>query len=460
MTGADHYLQLPRPIFEGRKVIVCADVLQGAAAAVPVLQAVGSERPFLLAGSVGTGPVPADEEAERFVIGTTGDGVMGNIRAFEAALLDLPAAARDALDAYDPEREALVLGTFFTPDAVVSGRRVYGGRPSEWEALEDKTEIASVFEAAGIEHVSSAVARVADAGEAGRALDRGNGVAWAGDAREGWWGGAAYFRWVRDDADPEEAERFFGEHCDRVRVMPFLEGIPCSVHGAVFPQTVIAFRPVEMLTLRRKGTNQLHYAGVATFWDPPDADRDEMRDAARKLGATLRDLVGYRGIFTLDGVLTSDGFRPTELNPRPGAGLSPQMGASGVNLVLLNKLVIEGEPLDFRPADLEALVVSSADATRGGGCHTLYRGDREETTYVGVARRAGRYTVLPEGESGDGVLVFGPSNEGGFVRYQPDWTAVRRGPSFAPTAAEIFAFTDAEFGTGLGPLEAAPDVRR
>ena len=46
-----------------------------------------------------------------------------------------------------------------------------------------------------------------------------------------------------------------------------------------------------------------------------------MREAARRVGAVLRDEVAYRGAFTLDGVATVDGFRPTELNPRFGAGL-------------------------------------------------------------------------------------------------------------------------------------------
>jgi hypothetical protein len=37
---------------------------------------------------------------------------------------------------------------------------------------------------------------------------------------------------------------------DRVRVMPFLEGIPCSIHGIVFAEHVAALQPLEMVTLR------------------------------------------------------------------------------------------------------------------------------------------------------------------------------------------------------------------
>ena len=63
--------------------------------------------------------------------------------------------------------------------------------------------------------------------------------------------------------------------CDRVRIMPFLEGIATSVHGIVLPDGVVALRPVELVTLRRPG-HRLVYSGCATFWDPPDDVREEM----------------------------------------------------------------------------------------------------------------------------------------------------------------------------------------
>jgi len=341
----------------------------------------------------------------------------------------------------------------------VAGRPVYGGRPKTWEALEDKTAIDAVLARSGIDLAPSGVVGIADARGVASRFDRGDGTAWAGDAREGWWGGATYFRWVRSDEDAAEAERFFALSCDRVRVMPFLEGVPCSIHGMVFEETTIAFRPVEMLTLRRVGKNQLLYTGVSTFWDPPDSDRHTMRDIARRVGAMLRDHVDYRGMFTPDGALTADGFLPTELNPRPGAGAAPMMAASGINLMALNKSVIEREPLDFRPGELEQHVVSSSDAARRGSPFTIFQGSRTETEFVQVAKRGAGYVRLAEGEQGDGTLMFGPSVTGGFVRYLPDPTRVPVGASLAPTAAEIFAFTDAEFGTDLGPLEAAREVR-
>jgi hypothetical protein len=112
---------------------------------------------------------------------------------------------------------------------------------------------------------------------------------------------------VRDEQDAAEAAAFLAARCDRVRVMPFLEGIPCSIHGVVFPDGVATFRPVETVILRPPGSNRLRYAGAATFWDPPDDDREVMRDLAHRVGPGLRQRVGYRSAFTVDGVLAAEG---------------------------------------------------------------------------------------------------------------------------------------------------------
>lgn len=150
-------------------------------------------------------------------------------------------------------------------------------------------------------------------------------------------------RWVRRVEEVEEAAAFLGARCDRARVMPFLEGIPCSIHGMVFPGGVASFRPVEMVTLRQPGSGSLRYAGAATFWDPPLADREAMRDLARRVGEGLRERVGYRGAFTVDGVLTAEGFRPTELNPRLGAGLAMIPGdLPELPVTLLDRVLVEG----------------------------------------------------------------------------------------------------------------------
>ena len=53
------------------------------------------------------------------------------------------------------------------------------------------------------------------------------------------------------------------ERAESVRVMPFLEGIPCSIYGMVLPDTVITVRPAEMLTLRHRNDGAMKYSPAA-----------------------------------------------------------------------------------------------------------------------------------------------------------------------------------------------------
>ena len=105
--------------------------------------------------------------------------------------------------------------------------------------------------------------------------------------RAGYHGGGALTRWVTDDDRAADVTAELAPHCASVRIMPFLDGVATSIHGIVLPDGVAVLRPVELVTLRQG--HELRYSGCATFWDPPDAVRDEMRAAARAVGAVLRD---------------------------------------------------------------------------------------------------------------------------------------------------------------------------
>jgi hypothetical protein len=194
---------------------------------------------------------------------------------------------------------------------------------------------------------------------------------------------------------------------------------------------VAAFRPVEMVTLRRPGSNRLRYAGAATFWDPPAADREVMRDLARRVGEGLRRRVGYRGAFTVDGVLAVEGFPPTELNPRLGAGLSMMTrDLPDLPVGLLDRALIEGEALAFAAADLERQVLRAADRSRAGGAWTVTDVATDATRELpvrfedGACRPADGACRPADGDRpADGALSFGPSGVGGFAR----WPSTRTG---------------------------------
>ena len=452
-----------RPLFSGRKLVLTGGPLAAMTGACRRVRELGAERPFLLATGMGTGELPGADEAEWCVVEVRAPDVIAEIRAAMRMLRLLPGEVVAALDRWDPERQALVLSPMFNELPEIAGRRVYGPRRPEWRLLEDKVVVDDLWDELGVARAPSEVVPADPAAlraAAGR-LDRGKGTAWAGDARQGFHGGAFGLRWVRVEEDVAEAVAFLAARCDRVRVMPFLEGIPCSIHGVVFPHGVATFRPVELVTLRRPGSSRLRYAGAATFWDPPDPDREVMRDLARRVGDALRGRVGYRGAFTIDGVLSAEGFLPTELNPRLGAGLSVMTrDLPDLPVSLLDRALVEAEPLAYGPDDLERQVLAAADQTRAGGAWTVTdRGPADATRELPVTFEGGACRPAADGRPADGVLSFGPSGVGGFVRLALDPHRVPVGRSVAPLAVAAFALADERFGTGIGPLEPARAVR-
>ncbi len=191
------------------------------------------------------------------------------------------------------------------------------------------------------------------------------GAVWSGDARDGFNGGGNYVRWVPDDDARTAAYAFFAPRCDRVRVMPFLDGVPCSIHGFVLPDGTAALRPVEIAILRNVTERTFVYGGLGTTWDPPSADREEMRAIARRVGAHLQAAHGYRGAFGIDGVLTADGFRPTELNTRMSAGATAVSEVDRRFFTLLQANLVAGVDTGLTAADVEGLV-PLMDETRTG----------------------------------------------------------------------------------------------
>jgi hypothetical protein len=185
-----------------------------------------------------------------------------------------------------------------------------------------------------------------------------------------------------------------------------------------------------------------------------------MRAVARRVGEAYRAQVGP-GTFTVDGVMTEDGFRPTELNPRFGAGLSVMArGLPDLPLILICQALQGGEILDYRPRELETMLVEGADAHRSGGGWTTIQKVEKESHEHSLCRADGGYQLAATGEQADASLLIGPSNIGGFVRFTPDPARTARGPSIAPAVVAAFALADLKFGTNLGTLSAGAPVRR
>ena len=439
----------------GRRVIVAGGPAAAWTSLVAALRDLGATDVLVVATEgTGAGPQP---EATVAVVDVPGDDSDAMVRLHAAIdlLATPPPAIVDAVEAFDADRTAVVFGTFLTESPDLVGRPLVAHRRPEWVALEDKTIVDALLDRAGVTRADSTVLPVGDAAQAWRALDHGSGTVWAADARHGYHGGGARTRWVTDDDEACAAAADLAPWCDAVRVMPFLEGIATSVHGIVLPDDVVALRPVELVTLRRG--HDLRYAGCATFWDPPSAIRDEMREAARRVGALLRDEIDYRGAFTLDGVATADGFRPTELNPRFGAGLGViTRGLDGLPLHLVLDLVVSGTHLEISATELEALLLEQSDANRSGGSWQLHVKTPLEVTGRAARYEDGTWRWAEPDEPSDGDVVA----KDGFARISFEASRTPVGPSVGERSAVFWRFADRELGTDVGPLTAPSDVTR
>ena len=278
---------------------------------------------------------------------SSGDFVT-DVLATGAAVAAITPAIQNSLDSWDPDGMARVLIPSLMQDDPVAGRSVFGGRPAAWAALEDKLAVLDLWADAGIATAPAEIVTLENETipiAAHRRLAGPDGSVWAVDNSEGLHGGAAGTFWVQSEESAREtASRLAGSH-DRVRIMPFLNGVPCSIHGIVLDEATVPTRPNEMIVYVDRSDHRFHYCRFANHWDPTPDDRAAMIDAATAVGDALRAAVGFRGVFSLDGVLTANGFRPTEVNPRYGVALPfqlPTSDGSALNLVLLDKAVIAG----------------------------------------------------------------------------------------------------------------------
>ena len=446
----DSWWQAPLgDVFGGRDVILVGAVPAAWTDHVRHLAAAGAGR-MLIVATDGTGVSPGPDVETHVIDVPAGLGMMERIRRANRLIADPPANIRTAVDEFDPGRTSMVIGSFMNESPRFGDRPLLAYRRPEWVALEDKTTVDEFWDAAGIAHQPSLVVDLGEAAHTAAKLDRGDGTVWAADSREGFHGGGHLTRWVHDGESAQRALADLAPHCDTVRVMPFVEGIPCSIHGVVLPDGDAVLRPVEMVTLRHAGG--FLYAGCSTFWDPPGHIREQMRTAARHAAAHLRASVGFRGTFTLDGVAAHDGFWPTELNPRYGAGINVIARAVGdIPILLLHDLAVAGLPVGIDAAGFERTLVEAADQRRAGGTWLV---DRPTQT---IESRALSYDGstwhrAPDGDTGDGELIAGTN----FARcvFDPERTA--RGPSVAPRAAALWNAFGRELGAGLEHAEVHP----
>jgi hypothetical protein len=437
-------------VFAASRWIVLNGVSANTQPLIDQLREWGATEFLVVAGEEGVGDQP---DAEVVRMPSPPGTVMEGFRRFAQKVIDPPRSVRSAVDRFDPDGSARVLAPMFAVPETFLGRRLHGSRPTAWEMLEDKTAVDSVWDEAGVAHAPSAVVPLADAVTVAEGMGGPQGTVWAADNSEGWHGGGELTRWVPDGAIAERVVEEWGGRIRRVRVMPFLDGIPCSIHGVVTGDAVAALLPVELLILRRKDRTGFVYAGVANTWDPPQQIQDEMRVAARAVGEVLRQRIGMRGPFSIDGIATADGFRPTELNPRFSVGYgiqaAPVPELCGGFFV---RALIEGA-VDVIAAELEDRIVAAARAERRVRMGVPVDGVHERGI-MHLAVDGDGVTVRDDGDE----LEIGPSPSGSFLMWRVEAEKVEGGRLFAPYAAAAIEQATRAWHLPLPGVEASPDV--
>lgn len=427
---------------------------------VQELRHLGVEQPLVLCAE--DHPPLYDPEVARWEpLGISGGFVATEQHRLARVLRRPTERVRRVLDDYDPAGRALVISTPYVEVPEFAGRPVLNHRRPEWVALENKTTIDALWDELSVPRAPAVVLDLDEDAlwRASELLDRGAGVVWSGDGPT-INGGANFVRRVRDRAEAAEVFAAFRAKCTQVRVMPFLEGIPVSIHGVVFPDGTAVLRPIEMVVPRRAGSARFLYAGCASYYDPPAAIRDEMRNLARRVGEQLRGAVGYRGTFTLDGIATASGFLPTEVNTRYGSAMVCfEDVLPALPLALVQVALVAGHDVGVSSMDFEDALVSAADARRasavGVNVRAVHPSEAVERPVV-FAEWSTRW-AHPE-EPAHAVLRLRPSALGGRLELELLADAVPPGRPVAPLAVAAFALADQDWGTALGPLEPAVPV--
>jgi hypothetical protein len=125
---------------------------------------------------------------------------------------------------------------------------------------------------------------------------------------------------------------------------------------------------------------------------------------------------------------------------------------------LLNMAIVEGLPIDWRPQELEATLLTKADEVRsaGGMCVVpkplphgkhWYRLADGGWIACGEAERSVEVEIGPHAA---GVILF--------CRWAPGSLVV--GERVGPVICSLLRHLDGELGLDLGSIEAAPDLRR
>jgi hypothetical protein len=222
-----------------------------------------------------------------------------------------------------------------------------------------------------------------------------------------------------------------------VKVTPLLIGRAMRLHGLINDDFVAPFPPMNVITLPKLRQHQFLCCGCV-----PAASETWAIDLTRQLGAGLRDLLGYRGVFSVDGVLVGRQFLPTDLNTRLTSAIEAAPTSVRVRIQAANICAREHLRVDLTEIDdLCAAAFNEATTTIYGASATLGR-RRAVTLYDAADGVSDR----PRGQA-MGSLTAARSVRG--------WTVtatLQSGRDPGRLAPAIWALSDRVLGTDFGEL--------
>lgn len=429
-----------------------------------LLEALGARQVLRIGSRASFEPAPADR-LHVYVDDVLAHDPRERFSRWEAFLAEPTREVRDAVDRFDPAGTAQLVA--FRPLVVdhFGDRELPGARRPSWARFERKTQALALFDATRTPHPPMTVLDVRDVPKSqfreisyARAFKgrNGSGAVWSADPLDGPASGARFVRRARNNEEISSAYQYFSMSAGSVLVTPFVEGIPCSMHGFVTKAGTAAFRSIESVVLRRGP--RFSYAGAASRWQAPPDVQSTMQECAKRVGEWLHENLGYRGGFTLDGILGESGFVANEVNTRPGdAARYFYEAVPGIPFETLTVL----EAADAVDLDVDELERAILDAPpyEFARLHLRVREEPGPVSEHAVRVDAAGAEVVPPAHANAHVR-HEPWAGGGRIVMEFDRKLVAPGHSVASVVRDLAQVANDRFGLDLGQLEAARDVSR
>lgn len=353
------------------------------------------------------------------------------------------------VDRFDPDRRAALFVTDPLEPLVTGSRPLIGAKHPSWSLFEHKSVVDVLWDSIGLPRAESVVydepaSLWQPVSPPGTEIVTARQTCGAEPSA-----GGGDIRWSSAGMPSRRAEST-GRR--RIRVMPMLPGVPCRLHGLVLVESTVAFTPLELLVPRRPADGTFLCAGTAPM---PVARQRDLIELTRWTGVALRRRLGYRGGFSVDGILTQSGFRPTDLNTRVTSAFEAAPPPLRVAVHASALLAREG--------------LRAVDAAKPGLTESVHRALNDTTDLnllamigqpVPLARRHVRWgdrgleACRPDEAHGSVEVINGP--RGTALRAQLARKHLPVGVSPQESVVVALRMADELLGTGIGDLQPPP----